>query len=449
MEAAEAVCGVDDEVEMFEHLTALVDKSLVQQRSTDRHEPRFAMLETVGEYGTERLEESGELGSLRRRHAAYFLKLAEEEERASQGPLQRVWMDRLEIAQDNLRAALSWSLTSQGDTEMGLLLTGALSHFWYVREHHSEARTWLQRALERPSEATAARAKVLVGAGRLAWFQGELKRGSALLEESLALYRDLDDDAGVAFTLLVLGRIAVSQGDRKRGATLVEESLSSFRQQAKAWGIARALIVLGDVALFEHEVERATAKFQSSLDLSRDLDDAEGIALSLLYLGRAAHMRGEATRSETLLKESLVVFRESGDSRGIAEVFLELGRVARARGASMRALALCRESLVLSQRLGNKAYVAFCLTALAGIIRATGDPARAARLLAAAEVLLESSNAVLDPRGRLEYDNDLVAARLQLGTVAFAQEWQVGRMMKVDDAVMEAMHNRAQEATVT
>jgi non-specific serine/threonine protein kinase len=449
LEAAEAVCGVGDEVEMFEHLTALVDKSLVQQRSSDRPEPRFGMLETVREYATERLEESGDLESLLRRHAAYFLKLAEEEERASQGPLQRVWMDRLEIEHDNLRAALSRSLAPQGDMDMGLQLTGALSHFWYVREHHSEARMWLQRALEQHSVATAARAKVLVGAGRLAWFQGELRRGNALLEEGLALYRDLGDDAGAAFTLLVLGRIAVSQGNRKRGAPLVEKGLASFRQQGNEWGMARALIVLGDVALFEGEVDRAAANFQKSLDISRDLEDAEGIALSLLYLGRAAHMRGEAARSETLLKESLAVFRESGDSRGVAEVLLELGRVARAQGNSARALALCRESLVLSQRLDNKTYVAFCLMALAGVIQATGDPARAARLFGVAAVLLESSNAVLDPRGRLDYDNDLDAARVQLGTVAFAQEWQEGRMMKVDRAVMEAIGNRAQEATVT
>jgi len=124
------------------------------------------MLETVREYAMERLEESGELGRLRQRHAAYFLELAEEEERASQGPLQRVWLDRLETEHDNLRTALAWSLASKDDTRMGLRLTGALSHFWYVREHHSEARMWLQRALERPSKATAARAKVLVGAGR-------------------------------------------------------------------------------------------------------------------------------------------------------------------------------------------------------------------------------------------------------------------------------------------
>ena len=449
LEAAQAVCDVGDEAEIFEHMSALVDKSLVQQRAIDRHEPRFTMLETVRAYALERLEESGDLERLRRRHAAYFLELAQEEERASRGPLQRVWLDRLETEHDNIRAALSWSLTSQGDTEMGLQLTGALSHFWYVREHHSEARTWLQRALELGSDTTSARTKVLVGAGRLAWFQGELRRGSVLLEESLALYRDLGDDAGTAFTLLLLGRIAISQGDRKRGTTLVEESLALFRQQGNEWGIARALIVLGDAALFDYEIDCATTNFRRSLDISRDLEDAEGIALSLLYLGRAAHMRGDAARSDTLLEESLVVFRESGDSRGVAEALLELGRVARMQGEDARALALCRESLVLSRKLDNKAYIAFSLTALAGIIQATGDPARAARLFGAAEMLLESSSAVLDPRGRLEYDHDLVAARLQLGETVFAQEWQEGRMMKIDHAVMEAIGNGAQETTAT
>jgi predicted ATPase/DNA-binding XRE family transcriptional regulator len=447
--AVQTVCDVDDEAEVLEHLSTLVDKSLVQQGAINGHEPRFTMLETVRQYATERLEKGGELGRLCRRHAVYFLKLAQEEERASRGPLQGAWLDRLEVEHDNFRAALSWSLVSQGDTELGVRLTGALSHFWYVREHHSEARMWLQRALERPSEDTAAHAKVLVGAGRLAWFQGELRRGNSLLEESLALYRDLGDDAGAAFALLVLGRLAVSQGDQKRGTTLVEESLASFRKQENVWGISRALIVLGDVALFEGELDHAMAEFHRSLDISRDLEDAEGIALSLLYLGRAAHMRGEQTRSETLLKESLGVFSESGDSRGIAEVLLELGRVARAQGNSARALELCRESLILSHRLDNKAYVAFGLTALAGVIQAAGDPARAARLFGAVEVLLESSGAVLDPRGRLEYEKDLVAARLQLGTTALAQEWQEGRMMKVDDAVVEAMGNRTQEAPAT
>ena len=439
LEAVEAVCDVGDEAEVSEHMSALVDKSLVQQQANIQHEPRFTMLETVREYALERLQESGELERLRRGHAGYFLELAKEEERASQGPLQGAWLDRLEIEHDNLRAALTWSLTSQGDNEMGLKLTGALSHFWYVREHHSEARMWLQRALERPSDATAARAKVLVGAGRLAWFQGELRRGNVLLEESLALYRDLGDYAGTAFTLLVLGRIAVSQGDRKRGATLVEESLALSRQQGNEWGIARALIVLGDVALFEGEVDRATTNFQRSREISRDLEDAEGIALSLLYLGRAAHMRGDDVNSKALLEDSLSLFKDSGDSRGIAEVLLEMGRVAHTQGDSARAMGLCRESLILSQKLDNKSYIAFCLTALAEANQAVGDAARAARLFGAAQRLLESLGAVLDPSGSLEYSDDLATARNQLGEPAFKKAWAAGRAMTIEQAVTHAL----------
>jgi predicted ATPase/DNA-binding XRE family transcriptional regulator len=439
LEAAEAVCDVGNEAEVLQHMSALVDQSLVQQQANIQHEPRFTMLETVREYALERLEESGELERLHRRHASYFLELAEKEERASQGPLQRAWLDRLETEHDNLRAALAWSRTSQGDTEMGLQLTGALSHFWYVREHHSESRMWLQSALARGSDTSAARAKVLVGAGRLAWFQGELARANTLLEESLTLYQDLGDDAGAAFALLVLGRTAVSQGDRRRGEALVEESLALFRQQGNMWGIARALIVLGDGALFEGDVDRATAKFQKALDISRDLEDAEGIALSLLYLGRTAHMQGDDARSKTLLEESLMVFKDSGDSRGVAEVLLELGRVARARGYNARALALCRESLVLSRKLDNKSLIAFCLTTLAGVIQAVGDAAQAARLFGAAESLLQSLDVVLDPGGSLEYDSDLADVRTRLGDAVFEVARAEGVAMTVEQAVAHAL----------
>lgn len=441
LEAAKAISDLGNETGVLQHMSALVDKSLVQQRGSIEHEPRFTMLQTVREYALERLEESGELESVRRRHAGYFLELAQKEEQASQGPLQRAWLERLETEHDNLRASLEWSLTSQGDTELGLQLTGALSHFWYVREHHSESRMWLQSALERSSAASAVRAKVLVGAERLAWFQGEFARVNTLVEESLTLYKDLGDDAGAAYALLVLGRTAVSQGNRERGETLVEESLALFRRQGNPWGIARAFIVLGDGALFENDVDRATARFQRALDIAWDLEDAEGVALSLLYLGRAAHMRGDDAHSNTLLKESLMVFKDSVDSRGIAEVLLELGRVAHAQGNEARAASLCRESLVLSSKLDNKSHTAFCLTVLAGVIQATGDVPRAARLFGVAEMLLQSLDAVLDPGGSLEYDSNLAGAHAQLGEEVFSKAWQEGRTMTLEQAVIEAMGN--------
>lgn len=439
LQAAEAVCDVGDETEVLWHMSALVDKSLVRRRENIHHEPRFTMLETVREYAQERLEESGGLEMLRQRHARYCLGLAEEEERASHGPLQNAWLDRLETEHDNLRASLEWSLTSQGDKELGLRLAGALSHFWYVREHHSESRVWLQRALERGGDAGAARAKLLVGAGRLAWFQGEFARVKTLVEKSLDMYQDLGDDAGAAFALLVLGRTAVSQGNRVRGEALVEESLALFRQQENTWGIARAFIILGDGALFEGELDRAVSRFQKALDLARDLEDAEGVALSHLYLGRAAHMRGDDGRSNTLLEESLAVFKRSVDSRGVAEVLLELGRVAHAQGNDEHALAFCRESLVRSRKLDNKSQIAFCLM-LAGEIQTAKDAARAARLFAATEKLLQSLDAALDPSGSLGYESKLANTRSRLGEQDFAKAWQEGRMMTLEQAVTEAMN---------
>ena len=442
LEAAEAVVGGASEAEVLEYISALVDKSLVRQQETIQHEPRFTMLETVREYALERLEESGELERMRRGHANYYLELAEESERASQGSLQGVWLERLETEYDNLRAALGWSLSPQGDTEMGLQLTGALSHFWYVRGHHSESRMWLQSALERGSDATAGRAKVLVGAGRLAWFQGELARSNTLLKESLTLYRNLGDDVGAAWALLCLGRTEISRGKRERGEAHAEESLVLLREQGNLWAIARALMVLGAGALSEGNVSEATAKFQESLAICQDLKNAEGVALSLLYLGRAAHLRGDQARSNTLLKESLALFKDLGDSRGVAEVLLELGRVAHAQGNEVRATELCQESLLLSRKLGDKSYIAFSLTALAGVSQTRGQAERAARLFGAAERLLESLEAVLDAGGRLAYEGDLAATRRQLGEAVFTKAWEEGSMMPIEKAVREAMNTR-------
>jgi predicted ATPase/DNA-binding XRE family transcriptional regulator len=440
LDAAEAVCDIGDGAEVLRHLSALVDKSLVRQTNT-HDEPRFAMLETVREYALERLEESGEGEMSRRGHAGYFLRLAEEEERASRGPLQRAWLDRLEVEHDNLRAALEWSLSSQDDTEVGLQLTGALSHFWYVREHHNESRVWLERALEIDGSA-AARARVLVSAGRLAWFQGEFARVNTLAEESLRLYRHLGDDAGAAFALLVLGRTAVSQGDLARGETLIEESLGLFRQRGNRWGIARTFLVLGDRDLFEGDVERAVSRFRTGLEIARALDDAEGVALSLLYLGRAAHLRGDEAYASTLLEGSLTVFDESNDSRGVAEVLLEMGRVAHSRGEDKQALAMCWRSLDRSRKLDNKTQIAFCLT-LAGEVLVASDAARATSLFGAAEALLRSLDAVLDPGGSLGYDESLANARARLGEETFAKAWQRGRMMTLAQAMDEVVGDDA------
>ena len=149
LEAAESVCG--DDLDVVDGLASLTDSGLIRVEGTDEA-PRFAMLETIREYAAERLEESGEVEELRRRHAAYFLGLAEEAEpnlRGSPGD----WLDRLEREHDNFRAALD-RLEASGAGETALRLAAALWRFWYLKGHLAEGRQRLEGVLRdgRPSD---------------------------------------------------------------------------------------------------------------------------------------------------------------------------------------------------------------------------------------------------------------------------------------------------------
>ena len=173
LEAAETVGtgeGIEGD-EILDLLASLVDKSLVLV--DQQEEIRYRLLETVRQYGREKLEESGEAERVRRRHANYYLALAEEAERGLSGSDQAPWLARLETEHDNLRAALRWSLGG-GEAEPGLGLAAALWSFWYTRGHLSEGRRWLESAVfENGRLRTRTKARALGGAGYIALFQGE------------------------------------------------------------------------------------------------------------------------------------------------------------------------------------------------------------------------------------------------------------------------------------
>src|SRR5215208_8121308 len=169
LEAAEAVGATDDieQHEVLESLLSLVDKSLVVAEAANEGRMRYRMLEPVRQYGLERLEMSGEVQEVRRRHAGYFLALAEEAEPRLRGPEQAAWFERLDAENDNLRGALSW-LLEQGEGVLALRLSGALGEFWHVRGHLEEGRRWLEATLARGDDAPA-RIKALLHAGWIAW----------------------------------------------------------------------------------------------------------------------------------------------------------------------------------------------------------------------------------------------------------------------------------------
>ena len=226
----------------------LLEHSLVRHEDGPEREPRFVMLETIREYGWERLAEAGELERMQRAHAACFLALAEEAEPALTGPQQGTWLQQLATDHDNLRAALAWSTASQ-EPEMGLRLAAALARFWSIHGHLTEGRDWLERALAAGGAAApATRAKALNGTGLLTYMQGDYPRAGALSEEALALERELGDKRGTASSLNNLGNVASDQGDYLQAMALHKEALALQRELGDKGGAAGSLNNLGIVA---------------------------------------------------------------------------------------------------------------------------------------------------------------------------------------------------------
>jgi predicted ATPase/DNA-binding SARP family transcriptional activator len=244
LEAAEAV-GANNGIErhdVLDLLSKLVDKSLVMAEISPGEEGalRYRMLEPLGQYAQERLEERGETQRVRERHAQYYLALAEgadaqEAERELNAARPVAWLKRMESEHGNLRAALSWSLYEPdgGRTaELGLRLAVALWWFWHTRDYLTEGRRYLERAGSRMSNPTTTRlrARALDGAAWLALYQGDQGASKTLIEEALAVYRELHDEQGIASGLTDLGLVAVlGQWDDISLPAVLEELGSSSR----------------------------------------------------------------------------------------------------------------------------------------------------------------------------------------------------------------------------
>ncbi len=491
LETAEAVCAselgasrrrrsarADAQVRprnVLDLLSQLVNKSLVNVSHHGGGGIRYHLLETVRQYAQEKLGDSDESMLLRGLHSDFFLRLAERAEPKLQGAEQEIWLERLELEHDNLRAALL-----REDGEKKLRLAGALWRFWFTHGHLSEGRGWLEKSLEGSSEASASvREKALNGAGVLAYEQGDYGRANSLYEESLALRRQLGNKRGIAGSLNNLGVLAYSQGDYQRATRFYEESLALKRELGDKRGIATTLNNLGEVAqaqeahataqaLYEEslalyremglkggmamslnnmgEVARvqgnyATARslYEQSLALTQELGDKRIMAVSLNNLGEVAKDEGDLIEARSLYEQSLAVSRELGDRRVIATTLSNLGDIAQIQGNHPEAYTFYRESLARSQELGAKPVMAKVLQGLAKVACAQGQPARAGQLLGAVRALQDAMGARLD---QAEYDRQVDAMQAAMSEDEFAKAWAQGRALTVEQAIAYALAER-------
>jgi predicted ATPase/DNA-binding SARP family transcriptional activator len=426
-----------EEWEVLELLGQLVDKSLVVA-AEQGEEVRYRLLETIRQYGQERLQGSEEADALRDRHRDWYLALAEQAEPELRGPAQGEWLTRLEEEHDNLRAVLAWC-TQRREGEAGLRLGGAVWRFWEVRGYLAEGRERLAEALAARGADTAARAKALNGAGALARSQGDFIAARSLGEESLRICRELGDQQGIALSLNNLGIVAKDQGDYEGARALYEESLAIRRRLGDQHGIAASLYNLGDVARVQVGYEGARALYEESLAISRQLGDQRGISLALRNLGNVAKHQGDYEGARALHEESLAISRQLGDQRGIASSLNHLVLVAHYQGDYGGARALYEESLAICRQLGDQLITACSLEGLVAVAAAQGQPERAARLFGAAKALREEIGVPLLPSDRTDYDRDVAAARAALGEEAFTAAWAEGRAMSLNQAIAYAL----------
>jgi predicted ATPase/class 3 adenylate cyclase len=482
LEAAETVGDPTGELGALDGIARLVEHSLLQTAGDDEagggDAPRFTMLETIREYGLERLAQTHELAGASDRHAAYFLALAEEAAPQLTGEQQIAWLDRLETEHDNLRAALGWTIPHEG--MLALRLAAALWPFWEARGHFSEGRAWLERVLANAAPApTEVLATALSSAGSVARMQGDVVRASELLDRARQVWDALGDRGGVARTLVSLGHVADRQGDLVTAEARFEEALAIgqelgdraligsaqgnlgivadergehalavaryeaaltiFRELGDRRREAAALDNLGIAARSQGDLATAMRRYEEAMAIRRDVGDAWGATSTLASLGTVAHRAGDRERARHYYEGALEGFRALGDRRGIANTLGNLGIATRQEGDFPRAAGVHAEALEIAAEIGDQVGVAVGLEGVAAVAIAAGEPAGGARLLGAAEALRAALGSKIPPDDLPDYEQATAAARSQLGDAHFAETWQAGGALTSDEAIREAL----------
>jgi predicted ATPase/class 3 adenylate cyclase len=394
--------------DILDLLTSLVAKSLVVAGDPESAAARYAMLETIREYGLERLAASGREAAARQRHADWCLALANDAGPNVRGPAAAAWLEVLERDHANLRAALAW-LVERRDGLRLARLAGALWSFWKEHAHYAEGRRWLELALDLGRDAPPAdRLLLLTGVGAMSWYLADETYSRHATEQALALAQEIGDREAEAFHL---GSLAV-----------YASTLGNF--------------------------EQANAQFEESLTVAREVGDPEPVVLALHNLAHQEWERGNLALAMAKLEEALQVARDHHMGWILPSILVGLGTISTDLGDLDRAIGFFRESLALAQVRGNLGDV---LDGIGGLARlaATSHPVEAARLFGAADAIREGLVMPLLPSEQEAITAITTGLRAALGDEGFSAAWADGRSLSQEAALDAALSLRTETAEST
>ncbi len=404
LEAAEAVCGWEDDLhpsEVLDLLAHLVNKSLVIAEREEGRKTRYRMLETIRQYAYDKLSEAGETAQLRDRHQGHFLKLAEEIEPFLTGAEQPDQLDYLNMELDNMRVALECSVSNR-KSEESLRLFGALAQFWFIRCHDVEGIEWFRRVLEvKEKSSKGVQAKALKAGAYLYWGRGDFSASGVAARESLDLYRELGDMNEIAAGLHWLGLLEQSLGNSARARPYLEDSLAISRRINDKRTMTRALMTLAYQSQREGDYDTASQQYEESLTISRQLQDSDFTALVLDNMG------------------DLMVLQKN---------------VVRARECY-------GEALTLSHKLKNKRMIAFAILGFANVLCAEAQHIQSARLQGFAIALLNELGGL--PVPDMEDINKMAdTLKSIMGKDYYLKEFEIGSAFQLEQAIAHALENQ-------
>jgi len=401
LEAAEAVCAGEriDAFDILDLLAQLVDKSLVIGESRGE-ETRYRLLETLRQYGAEKLAAADETETLRGRHRDWFVRFAERETALLRSPRQTETFGQLIVEYDNLRAALDWSLSEPGGAEIASRLANRLLWFWALQGKLVESYVRLNILLSQVDDRSPVRARTLVAAGYLAHHTGDYARAGTLLEEGVSIWREVGGKADIATALMLLGRLELTEQHFERAWSLLSESRDLFREA-------------GGEVIFD--------------------------APLAVFMAQVAKERGDHENAIPLFEECLATARAQGDAHTASSVLRSLGELTQLRGDFDQAQTHLAESLRLILALDDRSCAVTSLNSLANLDVERGILERAVRLFAAADAIREANGSDLAPALKDRRDRGVAAARSQLTDTVFESAWAEGSGMSMAAAIGYAL----------
>jgi len=410
LDAIEAVANPAAELglDTLDGVGSLVDKNLVRRvdaAGRDQDEPRFGMLETIREYGLERLSASGEESVIRRRHAEHWIAAAAAASEVTFGAVQFARVRRLEPDDDNFRSALAWVLETR-DAELGLRLGAALRYFWRLGGHVAEGLRWLDALIAQPGAAdrNALRARAMTAAADLSGWTGEAQAYLHRAEEAVAIYRELNDAQGIPDALEELGAAQMNTGQLDSARANLEEARERNLTIGNRQRAAECTLLLGMVAAFQRQVGEARARWEGALATFTDLQDPYFMAFAERLLGGVDRAEGNLEAAESRFRTSLTAARQHD----------------------------------------LPVVIASALYAIADLALARGQPERALRLVGACEAMRDEIGEA--PSGEMALVGDVRGAASAMMDAAAAESlYQQGRAMAVDEAVAYALEDEVAE----